>query len=316
MAFAFPNETYSGKIVEVALGAGGKARKVGGQAAMPLCNFEGEYPNRPLVAMEVYDKPEAAQNWPEACKAPFTDVLTDPVAWAKKCIDEYGAEAICLQLWSTDPNGMDTSAAEAAELTKKVAEAISVPLIVWGSENNEKDGEVLAKVAEVCDGMNLVIGPAREENYKKIGGAAIGYGHTVVGQTPIDVNMAKQLNILLNNLGVPMNKIIMDPQMGALGYGIEYTYTVMERDRLTALKQGDEKMQSPLICDIGKYCWKAKEAGVPQAEEPTLGDEKVRRVLWETVSAVDVLAAGADVLILRHPESVRILKKMIEEVAA
>ncbi len=313
MAFEFPKDTYAGKIVEVGIGAGPKARKVGGQNAMPLCQFEGQFPNRPLLAMEVYDSPEAAENWPAAVKAPFADVLADPVAWAKKCIDEYGADLICLQLWSTDPNGLNTSAAAAAALAKKVAEAISVPLIVWGCENGEKDAETLGKVAEVCDKMNLVLAPAVEENYKKIGGAAIGYGHTVVAQTPIDVNMAKQLNILLGNLGMPMDKILMDPSTGALGYGIEYSYSVMERDRLTALKQGDEKMQSPLICDVAKYCWKTKEAGL---EDATMGDVKTRGVLWETVTATDLLAAGADILILRHPESVRILKKVIEDVAA
>ncbi len=314
MAFEFPKESYAGKIVEVTIGAGGKAVKVGGQNAMPLCNFEGQFPNRPLVAMEVYDRAEVCEGWAPACKEPFADVLGDPVAWANKCIDEYGADLICLQLASTDPNGMDTSAADAAQLVKKVAEAISKPLIVWGSENDEKDGEVLAKVAEVCDGLNLAIGPARESNYKKIGGAVIGYGHTVIQQTPIDVNMAKQLNILLNNLGVPMDKILMDPQMGALGYGIEYTYSVMERDRLTGLKQGDEKMQSPLILDIGKYCWKAKEASISEDEEPSFGNAQTRGVLWESVAAADVLTAGADVLILRHPESVRIVKKLIADV--
>ncbi len=316
MAFEFPKDSYAGKIVEVNLGAGPKARKVGGQNVMPLCNFEGSYPNRPLVAMDVYDRPEAAETWPEALKAAFADVLNDPVAWAKKCLDEYKADLICLQLWSTDPNGMNTSAADAAALAKKVAEAIPVPLIVWGCENGEKDAETLAKVAEVCEKMNLVLGPAVEENYKKIGGAAIGYGHTVVAQTPIDVNMAKQLNILLNNLGVSMDKILMDPSTGALGYGIEYTYSVMERDRLTALKQGDEKMQSPLICDIAKYCWKTKEAGIPEAEEPTFGNVKTRGILWETVTATDLLAAGADILILRHPESVRIVKKLIDDMMA
>ncbi|RME50780.1 MAG: acetyl-CoA decarbonylase/synthase complex subunit delta [Caldilineae bacterium] len=316
MAFEFPKDKYNGKIVEVTIGAGDKARTVGGETAMPLCNFEGEFPNRPLVAMEVYDKAEVCDAWAPACKEPFADVMGDPVAWAKKCVEEYGADAICLQLASTDPNGMNTSADEAAELAKKVAEAISVPLIVWGCENDEKDAETLAKVAEVCAGMNLVIGPAKEGNYKKIGGAAIGYGHVVVQQTPIDVNMAKQLNILLNNLGVPMDKILMDPQMGALGYGIEYCYTVMERDRLTGLKQGDEKMQSPLILDVGKYTWKTKEASVSAEEEPAWGDAKVRGILWETISAVDVLAAGADVLILRHPDSVRVIKKIIDELMA
>lgn len=316
MAFEFPKDSYAGKIVEVAIGAGAKAKKVGGQNAMPLCNFEGGFPNRPLVAMEVYDKAAVTETWAENAKAPFADVLGDPVAWAKKCLDEYGADLICLQLASTDPNGLNTSAAEAAALVKKVAEAIPVPLIVWGCENGEKDAETLAKVAEVCEGMNLVIGPAVEDNYKKIGGAAIGYGHTVVAQTPIDVNMAKQLNILLNNLGVPMNKILMDPSTGALGYGIEYSYSVMERDRLTGLKQGDEKMQSPLICDIGKYCWKTKEAGISEAEEPSFGDVKTRGILWETVTATDLLTAGADILILRHPESVRTVKKVIDDVMA
>ena len=316
MAFEFPKDSYAGKIVEVSIGAGARAKKVGGQNAMPLCNFEGQFPNRPLVAMEVYDKAEVTENWAENVKAPFADVLNDPVAWAKKCLDQYGADLICLQLASTDPNGLNTSAAEAAALAKKVAEAIPVPLIVWGCENGEKDAETLAKVAEVCEGMNLVIGPAVEENYKKIGGAAIGYGHTVVAQTPIDVNMAKQLNILLNNLGVPMDKILMDPSTGALGYGIEYSYSVMERDRLTGLKQGDEKMQSPLICDIGKYCWKTKEASISEAEEPSFGNVKTRGILWETVTATDLLTSGADILILRHPESVRALKKVIDDVMA
>ncbi|GAB4266383.1 MAG: CO dehydrogenase/acetyl-CoA synthase subunit delta [Deferrisomatales bacterium] len=316
MAFEFPKESYSGKIVEVTIGAGDKARKVGGETAMPGCNFEGEFPNRPLVAMEVYDHPDAAAEWPAAAKEPFADVLDDPLAWAKKCLDEYGADLICLQLWSTDPNGMDTSAEDAAALAKKIAEAIPTPLIVWGCENGEKDAEVLSKVAEVCEGLNVVLAPAVEDNYKKIGGAAIGYGHTVVAQTPIDVNMAKQLNILLNNLGVPMEKILMDPSTGALGYGIEYTYSVMERDRLTALKQGDEKMQSPLICDIAKYCWKTKEAGLPEEDEPAFGNVKTRGVLWETVTATDLLMAGADVMILRHPDSVRVVKKMIDDVMA
>jgi CO dehydrogenase/acetyl-CoA synthase delta subunit len=316
MAFEFPKDSYSGKIAEVTLGAGPKAKTVGGQNAMPLCNFEGTFPNRPLVAMEVYDSVGPTETWPEAVKAPFADVLADPVAWAKKCLDQYGADAICLQLKSTDPNGENTSVDAAAALVKKVAEAIPVPLIVWGSENAEKDAEVLAKVAEVCQGMNLVLGPATEDNYKKIGGAALGYGHTIIAQTPIDVNMAKQLNILLSNLGVAADKILMDPSTGALGYGIEYSYSVMERDRLTALKQGDDKMQLPLICDIAKYCWKTREAGIPEAEEPTFGDAKTRGVLWETTTAADLLAAGADVMILRHPDSVRMLKKIIDDVMA
>jgi CO dehydrogenase/acetyl-CoA synthase delta subunit len=316
MAFQFPKDTYAGSILEVAVGGGDKALKVGGQNVMPLCNFEGEVPNRPLVAMEVYDNVASTEGWTAEAKAPFADVLDDPVAWAKKCIDSYGADLICLQLASTDPNDADTSAADAAILVKKVAEAISVPLIVWGCESSEKDGEVMSAVAEACDGMNLMIGPAVEDNYKKIGGAAIGYGHTVIAQTPIDVNMAKQLNILLGNLGVPAEKIIMDPSTGALGYGIEYTYSVMERIRLTALKQGDEKMQLPMICDVGKYCWKSRESGISLDEEPTFGDLKTRGIMWEVVTATDLVVSGADIVILRHPESVKVIKKLIDDVMA
>jgi len=316
MAFQFPKDSYSGSILEVTLGSGSKAKKVGGQGVMPLCNFEGAVPNRPLVAMEVYDKAEVTETWPAEAKAAFADVIGDPVAWAKKCLEQYGADLICLQLASTDPNGMNTSADEAAALVKKVAESINVPLIVWGCENADKDGEVLAKVAEVCEGMNLVLAPATEDNYKKIGGAAIGYKHAIVAQTPIDVNMAKQLNILLGNLGVPASSILMDPSTGALGYGIEYCYSVMERIRLTALKQGDEKMQLPLIVDVAKYAWKTREAGISEAEEPTFGDLKTRGILWEIVTATDLVTSGADVIILRHPDSVRVIKQIIQDVMA
>ncbi len=315
MAFEIPKDSYAGSIREISIGSGGKSLKVGGQNVMPLCKFEGAVPNRALVAMEVFDKAAVSDSWAAEAKAAFADVLGDPVAWAKKNL-ELGADLICLQLASTDPNGLNTSAAEAVETVKKVAAAINVPLIVWGCENAEKDAEVLSAVAEACQGMNLVIGPATEDNYKKIGGAAIAYGHTVIAQTPIDVNMAKQLNILLGNLGVTADKIIMDPSTGALGYGIEYSYSVIERMRLTGLKQGDDKMQLPVICDVAKYAWKTRESNISEAEEPTFGDIGKRGVLWEIITASDLLAAGADILVLRHPEAVRVLKKVINDVMA
>ena len=313
MAFQAPVETSSGKIRELTLGAQ-KTVVVGGQNALAFHGFEGTLPNAPRIALEVYDT--APADWAEELKRVLGDVWADPVAWAKKCEGEFGADMVCLQLAGTDPNGANRSAADAVATVKAVADAISVPLIVYGSGNTEKDAEVLKAVAEATQGKNVVIGVAVEENYKSVGEAAMGFGAKVSGETPIDVNMAKQLNILLTNLGVSMDKILMDPSTGALGYGIEYTYSVMERDRLTALKQGDDKMQLPLICDVAKYCWKTREAGIPQAEEPTFGDAKVRGVLWETTTAADLLAAGADVLILRHPESVRIMKKIIDDVMA
>ena len=313
MTFEIPKTSYSGKIREMTLGKGGKKLKVGGATAYPFYLFEGEMPNPPQIAMEVFDCPP--EEWPEAALDPFTGVTDDPVTWAKKCIDEYGAEMICLQLLSTDPNGLDRGADEAAEVVKKVAEAIDVPLIVWGTANHDKDTEVLRKVAEVCQERDLILGPVEEADYKRIGAAAIGYHHAVIASTPIDINLAKQLNILLGNLGVPEDLLIMDPTVSGIGYGIEYAYSVMERIRMAGLTQQDEKLQFPLICNIGKEVWKTKEVHLAD-DEHMMGDAKKRGVLLEAMSAMCLLLAGADVLIMRHPEAIKLIREMVSELTA
>ncbi len=310
--FEIPKTAYSGKIRQVKLGKGDKAITVGGETCYPFYLFEGEMPNLPRIAMEVFDCPP--QEWAEAALEPFAGVTDDPVAWAKKCIDDYGAEMICLQLVSTDPNGLDRGADEAAAVVKKVADAIDVPLIVWGTAKHDKDTDVLRKVCEVCQGKNLVIGPVEEGDHKKIGAAAIGYHHTVAASTPIDINLAKQLNILLGNLGVPDDLLIMDPTVSGIGYGIEYCYSVMERDRMAALTQQDEKLQTPLICNLGKEAWKTKEAKM--ANDPRFGDAKKRGILLEAMSAMCLLLAGADVIVMRHPESIKLIREMISELTA
>ena len=314
MAFEIPKTSYSGKIREIRLGKGDKSITVGGETAYPFYLFEGGMPNLPKIAMEVYDSPP--KEWPEAALEPFAGVTDDPVAWAKKCINDYGAKIICLQLISTDPNGLDREADEAAEVVKKVADAIDVPLIVWGTANHEKDTEVLRKVSEVCQGKNLIIGPVEEGDHKKIGASAIGYHHTVIASTPIDVNLAKQLNILLGNLGVPDDSLIMDTTVSSIGYGIEYCYSVMERARMAGLTQQDERLQFPVICNIGKEVWKAKEVKIAEKEEPKLGDAKKRGILMEAISAMILLLAGADVLIMRHPEAIKLVQEMIAELTA
>jgi len=314
MTFEVPKTAYSGKIREIKLGKGDKAISVGGETCYPFYLFEGEMPNLPRIAMEVYDTPP--EEWPEAALEPFAGVTDDPVAWAKKCIDDYGAEMLCLQLVSTDPNGLDRDADEAAEVVKKVAEAIDVPLIVWGTANQEKDTEVLRKVAEICQGKNLIMGPVEEGDHKKIGAAAIGYQQTVVASTPIDINLAKQLNILLGNLGVSDDLLVMDPTVSSIGYGIEYCYSVMERIRMAALTQQDEKLQLPLVCNLAKEVWKTKEAKLSQGEDPKLGDAKKRGILLEAMSATCLLLAGADVLIMRHPEAIKLIREMIAELTA
>lgn len=311
MALEVPKNTYNGKIREITLGKGDKALKIGGQTSYPLYIFEGAIPNKVKIAMEIWDtKPE---DWAPAAIEPFADVAGDPVAWAKKCVDTYGAEAICLQLVSTDPNGQNRGADEAAAVVKKVADAIDVPLIVWGTANHDKDTEVLRKVAEVCQGKTLVIGPVEEGDHKKIGAAAIGYNHTVVASTPIDINLAKQLNILLGNLGVSDERIVMDPTVSSLGYGIEYCYSVMERVRQAALTQNDERLQFPFICNLSREVWKTKEAKLATAEAPEFGDAKKRGILMEAISATLLLVAGADLIIMRHPEAIKLVREVIND---
>ena len=314
MAFEIPKTAYSGKIKEITLGKGDKAVTVGGESAYPFYLFEGEMPKLPKIAMEVYDCPP--DEWPEAALEPFAGVTDDPVAWAQKCINDYGAEMICLQLLSTDPNGLDRGADEAAAVVKKVADAIDVPLIVWGTANHEKDTEVLRTVAEVCQDKSLILGPVEEGDYKRIGAAAIGYKHTVIASTPIDINLAKQINILLGNLGVPDEQMVIDPTSSGIGYGIEYCYSVMERIRMAALTQQDDKLQFPIICNIAKEAWKTKEAKISEAEDPKMGDAKKRGILLEAMSATILLMAGADVLIMRHPEAIKLVREMITDLTA
>jgi acetyl-CoA decarbonylase/synthase complex subunit delta len=314
MAIVIPKTTYNGKVKEIKLGPDNHSITVGGENCFPFYLFEGSMPNKPRIAMEVWDM--TPDDWPIAALEPFKDVISDPVAWANKCISEYGAEMICLQLISTDPNGLNRSAAEAAALARKVADAISVPLIVWGTANMEKDTEVLRAVAEACQGKNVILGPLEEKDYKKIGAAAIGYRQTVIASSPIDINLAKQLNILLGNLGIPENMLVMDPTVSSIGYGIEYCYSVMERIRSAGLTQGDDKLQYPLICNISKETWKAKEARILEQDDPKMGDAKKRGILMEAISALILALAGGNILVMRHPEAIKLLKGLIDELYA
>jgi acetyl-CoA decarbonylase/synthase complex subunit delta len=312
LAFEIPKQVYSGAIKTVTIGKGPKAITLGGETSYPFYVFEGALPNKPRIAMEVWDK-DPGEEWAGPCYEPIKDVAGDPVAWAKKCIEKFGAEAIALVLVSTDPNADDASPEAAAATAKKVADAIDVPLIVYGTSNVDKDAEVLPAVAEACADKNIIIGPVQDKNYKKIGAAALAYNHTVIANSPIDVNLAKQLNILLGQLGVKDSQILVDPTTGGLGYGMEYTYSVMERDRMAALTQEDEKLQLPIINYLGQEVWKVKECKQTNEEAPQLGDQTKRGILMEAITAVDLLLAGADLLIMRHPEAVKLVKTIIQE---
>jgi acetyl-CoA decarbonylase/synthase, CODH/ACS complex subunit delta len=314
MAIELPKQTYTGKIKTVTLGGGDKAVTVGGETSYNFFTFEGAMPNLPRIAMEVYDAPP--QDWASAALEPFADVVNDPLAWAQKCINTYGAEMLCIQLASTDPNGANAGAEEAAATVKKIADAVTVPLIVWGTANHEKDTEVLRRVCEVCQGKKLIVGPVEEGDYKKIAAVALGYGHTIAASSPIDINLAKQLNILLANLGVPDSQLVIDPTVSSIGYGIEYCYSVIERIRMAALAQQDEKLAFPVVMNIAREAWKSKEAKLPTEQDPKLGDAKKRGILLEAMSAWTLLLAGGDVAVMRHPEAIKLVKGMITSLTA
>ena len=309
MGFEIFKESYAGGIKEITVGKSDSAVTVGGETCYPFYQFEGDMPNKPKIAMEIWDMDP--EDWPETARAPFKEVLADPAGWAKKCV-ENGADMVVLQLKSIDPNGKDASPDEAVATVKKVLDAVDVPLVIWGSANVQKDEEVLKKISESFQGENLLLGPVEDKNHKGIGASAMGFGHMIISSSPIDVNLAKQVNILLENLGFSLDKVIIDPTTGGLGYGLEYGYSVMERLRMAALTQGDDKLQQPMINNIANEVWKCKEAKQTVDEAPTLGDPERRGILMEAVACVTYLMAGSDILIMRHPEAVRMVKAYIE----
>lgn len=305
LTFQAPVETYKGAIRQVDVG--GVA--VGGESAFPFHTFEGAMPNDPKIAFEVWDI--APDDWSVTLNDVYSDTFSDAVAWAKKVVDDFGADMIYLRLRGTDPNGAARSAADAAATAKAVVAAVDVPVIVVGSGDVERDPEVLKVVAEALGGTKVVIGNAEEDTYRSVGAAAMGYQHSVVAFSPMDVNLAKQLNVLLSQLGLDEGSILMDPTTGALGYGLEYAYTVFERDRLAALSQNDAKMQMPIIATVGQEAWKAKETKVSKDELPGTGDLVTRGLMWESLTAVALLVAGANIVVLRHPESAALVRKTI-----
>ncbi|MHB1343302.1 MAG: acetyl-CoA decarbonylase/synthase complex subunit delta [Thermoleophilia bacterium] len=305
LAFQAPTETYKGAIRQADLA--GVA--VGGETAFPFHTFEGEMPNDPKLAFEVWDI--APDDWSSTLNGVYGEVFGDPVAWAKKAVADFGADMIYLRLRSTDPNGAGRAPAEAAAAAKAVVEAVDVPVIVVGSGDIERDPEVLKVVAETLADHKVVIGNAEEDTYRSIGAAAMGYQHGVVAFSPMDVNLAKQLNVLLSQLGLDEGAILMDPTTGALGYGLEYAYTVFERDRLAALSQNDPKMQMPIVATVGQEAWKAKETKVGEDELPGTGDMVTRGLMWESLTAVALLLAGANIVVLRHPDSAGLIRKAV-----
>jgi acetyl-CoA synthase len=316
-AFNIRKEPCEQAVCEVTLGATkdqggtrGHVLKVGGDTAMPFHFWEGTMPNRPLVAMEVFDK--AGSKYPDVLRSFWGDLIHKPAEMAKVCVEKYGADLISVRLEATHPEKGNSGTEEALAVVKSVLGAVDVPLIVTGHSHFEKNNEVMKEIARGCAGENLLLSWVEQDNYRTIAGAALAYGHTIVAQSPIDVNIAKQLSILLTNMNIPLGRIVIDPVTSAIGYGIEYTYSVMERIRLTGLG-GDKMLALPLIVCPGQECAKIKEFKAGEAEFPAWGDLGRRSALWELSTAVSLLYAGASILVMYHPEAAVALKKTISD---
>jgi acetyl-CoA decarbonylase/synthase complex subunit delta len=313
-------EKWTGAINSLTIGAtaanGGtrtSAVTVGGANGLPFMNYEGQTPHRPVVAMEIWDR--APDEWAAPLMAALGDAVLSPVDWARRCVEEWGADMLCLKLAGTHPDLGDRSPDEAAQTVKDVLGAVGVPLIIWGSENDEKDNEVLPRCTQAAAGEKCLVGIASEDNYKTLVAACQADGHSLINQSPVDINIAKQVNILVAEMGFPMDRVVMYQTTGALGYGLEYIYSIQERGRLAALG-GDKMMSLPVICMVGQEAWRAKEAKATAEEQPTWGNEQTRGVIWELATAATLLQAGSDIIVVRHPATAQALKRIIDSLVA
>ncbi len=317
MAQAVLSEKWSGSVSVVNIGAtkdeGGsrsKVIKVGGQATLPFLFQEGAIPQKPVIAYEIWDT--APPDWPQELNKSYAGVFADPLAWAKEGVKEYKAELLCVKLQGAHPDFGDKTADDEAKFIEELLKKVDVPLIILGCGDDTKDNLVLPACSEAAKGERCLIGSAVQDNYKTLTAAVLADGHNIVAESPIDINIAKQLNILISDMGLPLERIIINPTIGALGYGLEYAYSIMERARLAALS-GDKMMACPFICLVGQEAWRAKEAKASVSEFPAWGPETERGIIWEAITATALIQAGADILVMRHPRAIEKINKYIEE---
>jgi acetyl-CoA decarbonylase/synthase complex subunit delta len=265
----------------------------------------------PIIAMDVYD--EKPLKWPDYLFNYFSDVADDPKEWAKKCIEEFGADAICFHLTKVNPDIGNMTSEQAGQLVKNVREAIDKPLIVYADAPLEIVAEVMKKVSEMNTESNILLGWVEDDNYKTLAASAIGYKNNLIALSPLDINIAKQLNILLTQLGLPADRIAMDPSSSGLGYGIEYCFSAMERLKIAALFQDDKMTQMPIINNIAVEIWKVKEVRESEEVYPEWGNLEERGINWETISVMCMLLSGSNIITMRHPKAVKLIKSLIIE---
>jgi acetyl-CoA decarbonylase/synthase complex subunit delta len=310
-------EQWSGKINIVNIGAtkqeGGSRRSVisiGGQTALPYMFSDGDIPHKTVIAAEVWDIPPI--DWPKALNDSLRDVYKNPIEWSEMMINDIGVDLICLKLQGAHPDLGDRKADDEAKLVREIISKIDVPLIIVGCGDDAKDNLVLPACAEATKGERCLFGSAVQDNYKTLVAACLADGHNIIAESPIDINIAKQLNILIHEIGFGLDKIVINPTVGALGYGLEYAYSIMERARLAALT-GDKMLAQPFICFIGSEVWRAKEAKATIEEHPEWGREAERGIVWEILSATTFMQSGADVLVMRHPQAMKKVKENINK---
>jgi acetyl-CoA decarbonylase/synthase, CODH/ACS complex subunit delta len=307
-------EGFAGAVTRVSLGAGrdgggtrGAPITVGGARNVVYGGSPGDAGHRPVIAMDVLDTPP--DDWPDTLLEPFAKTLDNPGDWARQCVQQFGADLICVKFDGIHPDKEDKDAAHAVKVTEAVLKAVEVPLVLWGCGHDEKDNEVMPKVSGAAKGEKCLIGTVTEDNYKSLTAIAMADDHYLITEAPLDINIAKQVNILVSDMGFPLERIVTFQSTGPLGYGIEYAYSIQERQRLAALG-GDKMMAMPAICDVGYESWRCKEARL--AEAPGWGDLKGRGPMWEAATAICLLQAGVDILRLRHPQAVATVREFID----
>ena len=311
MSFAPKTQPYSGKINAVTLGTGDKAIVIGGQNVLPFYTFDAPIENAPKVGVEVSD---CAQEWTSEGIKSFYAGCTTMAEYAQRAETMEGCDFICLRFESADPNGADRSVAECVADAKAVAAVVTKPIVVVGCKNVEKDAELFGAMAEALSGKNVLFMSAKNENYKTVGAAvALANGQKVGAETADDINLAKQLNIMLKGLNVQPQSVVMDIGTAAVGYGFEYAASTFDRIRLAALAQSDADLQMPILAIVSADTWGVKESTATEEDEPAWGCTEERAINMEVATAAADLVGGADAVVLRHPASVATIKKFITE---
>ncbi len=311
MSFVPKTQHYSGKINAVTLGTGDKAIVIGGQSVLPFYTFDGPIENAPKIGVEISD---LAADWTAPGLKEFYAGCTTMADYAKRAETMEGADFLCLHFESADPNGANRSVAACVADAKAVADAVSMPIVVMGCKNIEKDGELFSKIAEALQGKNIVVLSARSEDYKTVGASvALAYGQKVGAETADDINLAKQLNIMLKGLSIAPTSIVMNIGTAAVGYGFEYVASTLDRVRLAALAQSDADLQMPIIAPVSTDTWSVKESSATEEDEPSWGNAEERAIGMEVATASANLTGGADAVIMRHPAAIATIKKFITE---